>query len=101
MAQKYLVLKPIRYKNEKSKLYRQVIQRGEILEFPHLSGNDLQLLVTIRVLIKASKNDEKRLLDAKSKAQAERQAIEEQKAQSLASQKASAMAKMIEKIGDN
>ena len=100
MGQKYLVLKPIRYKNPKSELYRQVVRRGEILEFPHLSDNDLQLLIMVRVLVEATKADEKTLLQAKSAALAERKATQEQKAQSLADQKASAMAKMIQQIGE-
>jgi hypothetical protein len=102
MGQKYIVLKPIVYKNPKSKLYRTVIQPGDfqLLEFPHLSENDLKLLVRIRVLAKASKNDEKRLLEAKRAVQAQQQEKENQQAQQLADDKAKAMAKMIEKLGD-
>lgn len=103
MGQKYVVLKPIVYKNPNSKLYRQVIKPGDfqLLEFPHLSDNDIKLLIVIRVIAKASKADEKTLLEAKRAALDEQQNRENQAAEKLASDKANAMAKMIEQIGEN
>ena len=100
MGQKYIVLKPIVYKNPKSKLYRQVIQPGDfqLVEFPHLSDNDIKLLVKVRVIAKASKNDEKTLLEAKQAILDNQQELENQAAQKLADAKANAMAKMIEKM---
>lgn len=100
MAQKYLVLKPIRYKNPKSALYRQVVDRGEVLEFPHLSENDLKLLLKVRVLVQASAEDEKALKQARAAKIKEQKAKEQNAADALANQKASAMAKMIKEIGE-
>lgn len=99
--QKFLVLRPIRYKNPDSPLYRKRIAAGEaIVDFPHLTDQEIKLLIKVKRIAPATASDLAILKKAQQDAEKAERKLEEKKAQSLADQKASAMAKMIQKLGE-
>lgn len=52
----YEILKPVVYHDKKSSEYLQVIQPGEIREFPHLTKGGLELLISKRKVLREVEN---------------------------------------------
>lgn len=97
--QKYIVLKPIRYKHPGNH-YRELItpEDDQLIELDHLEDEDIQLLIKTRIVAPATAEDIKEIDAAKKAAQADAGKAEKDEADQLAAAKKQALSKMHERI---